>query len=86
MVMDNDEAQKRHGVEPTYKKKKGFQPLQMIWNSMIVDAVFRGGKKHSNYGNTVVNMIQRMIPLIRSACGEQVFIVRHCRQDSNHRA
>ena len=31
MVMDNDEAQKRHGVEPTYKKKKGFQPLQMIW-------------------------------------------------------
>jgi Transposase DDE domain group 1 len=75
MVMDNDEAQKRHGVQPTYKKKKGFQPLQMIWNSMIVDAVFRGGKKHSNYGNTVVNMIQRMVLLIRSACGEQVFIV-----------
>lgn len=75
MVMDNDEAQKRHGVEPTYKKKKGFQPLQMIWNSMIVDAVFRGGKKHSNYGNTVVNMIQRMVPLIRSACGDKVFIV-----------
>ena len=75
MVMDNDEAQKRHGVEPTYKKKKGFQPLQMIWNSMIVDAVFRGGKKHSNYGNTVVNMIKRMVPLIRSACGDKVFIV-----------
>lgn len=75
MVMDNDEAQKRHGVELTYKKKKGFQPLQMIWNSMIVDAVFRGGKKHSNYGNTVVNMIQRMVTLIRSACGDKVFIV-----------
>jgi len=29
MVMDNDEAQKRHGVKPTYKKVKGFQPLQM---------------------------------------------------------
>jgi hypothetical protein len=75
MVMDNDEAQKRHGVEPTYKKKKGFQPLQMIWNSMIVDAVFRGGKKHSNHGNTVVNMIQRMVPLIRSVCGNNVLIV-----------
>lgn len=75
MVMDNDEAQKRHGVQPTYKNKKGFQPLQMIWNSMIVDAVFRGGKKHSNYGNTVINMIQRMIPLIRSTCGENVLIV-----------
>ena len=48
MVMDNDEAQKRHGVEPTYQKKKGFQPLHMIWGRMIVDAVFRGGKKHSN--------------------------------------
>jgi hypothetical protein len=44
--MDNDEAQKRQGVEPPYKKKKGFQPLQMIWNHKIVDAVFRGGKKH----------------------------------------
>jgi hypothetical protein len=75
MVMDNDEAQKRHGVEPTYKMKKGFQPLHMIWNRMIVDAVFRGGKKHSNSGDTVVNMIKRMVPLIRSACGEQVCIV-----------
>ena len=75
MVMDNDEALIRHGVQATYKKKKGFQPLHMIWNSMIVDAVFRGGKKHSNYGNTVVNMIQRMVPLIRSACGDKVFIV-----------
>ena len=75
MVMDNDEAQKRQGVQPTYKKEKGFQPLQMIWKSMIVDAVFRGGKKHSNYGNTVVNMIKRMVPLVRSVCGEGVLIV-----------
>lgn len=75
MVMDNDEAPKRHGVQPTYKHEKGFQPLQMIWNSMIVDAVFRGGKKHSNYGNTVINMIKRMVPLIRSVCGESVLIV-----------
>lgn len=29
MVMDNDEAPKRHGVKPTYKRVKGFQPLQM---------------------------------------------------------
>lgn len=75
MVMNNDEALKRHGVQPTYKKKKGFQPLQMIWKNFIVDAVFRGGKKHSNYGNTVINMIRRMIPLIRRACGDTVFIV-----------
>jgi hypothetical protein len=29
MVMDNDEAKKRHGVEPTYKKVCGFAPLQI---------------------------------------------------------
>jgi hypothetical protein len=75
MVMDNDEALKRHGVQPTYKKKKGFQPLQMIWGNFIVDAVFRGGKKHSNSGNTVTNMIRRMIPMIRKVCGDTVLII-----------
>ena len=75
MVMDNDEASKREGVQPTYKKRKGFQPLQLIWESKIVDAVFRGGKKHSNYGNTAINMIKRMVCLIRRVCGETVLIV-----------
>ena len=28
MVLNNDDAQKRHGVDVTYKKVKGFQPLQ----------------------------------------------------------
>jgi hypothetical protein len=58
MVMDNDDAGRRHGVKPTYKKKKGFQPLQMNWGRLIVDAVFRGGNKHSNYGTTVDQMIR----------------------------
>jgi hypothetical protein len=31
MVLDNDEASKQEGVQPTYKKVKGFQPLQMTW-------------------------------------------------------
>ena len=31
MVLDNDDALKREGVDPTYKKVKGFQPLQMYW-------------------------------------------------------
>src|SRR5205085_11939665 len=51
MVMDNDEAAKRQGCDPTYKKVKGFQPLQLIWDGKIVDAIFRRGKRHSNYGN-----------------------------------
>lgn len=52
MVMDNDDANCRHGVKLTYKKKKGFQLVQMKGGRLIVDAVFRGGNKHSNHGDT----------------------------------
>lgn len=65
MVMNNDCARCRHGVKPTYTKKKGFQPLQMNWGRLIVDAVFRGGDKHSNHGKTVQTMIQHMVNKIR---------------------
>lgn len=30
MVMENDEALKREGCDPTYKKVKGFQPLPLL--------------------------------------------------------
>ncbi|MGR3319958.1 MAG: transposase [Candidatus Anammoxibacter sp.] len=75
MVMDNDEAEKRDGVQPTYKKKKGFQPLQIIWNGKIVDAIFRSGKKHSNYGNTVVNMVRELVKVIRKEYSETATII-----------
>ena len=75
MVMDNDEAEKRHGVEPTYKKKKGFQPLQMIWKGRLIDAIFRGGKKHGNYGGTVLNMVTDLVRLIREKYSKSVPIV-----------
>ena len=65
MVMDNDEAAVRHGVQPTYKKVEGFQPLQMTWGRVIVDAVFRGGKKHSNHGDTVEQMVRHIVRKIR---------------------
>lgn len=65
MVMDNDEAELREGVQPTYKKVKGFQPLQMTWGRYVVDAVFRGGSKHSNHGKTVVEMVRHIVKLIR---------------------
>jgi hypothetical protein len=75
MVMDNDEAACREGVQPTYKKVKGFQPLQLIWKGKIVDAIFRGGKKHSNYGNSVVNMITDMVELIRREYRPDITII-----------
>jgi hypothetical protein len=75
MVMDNDDAKCRHGVKPTYKKKKGFQPLQMNWGRLIIDAVFRGGDKHSNHGNTVQQMIRHMVNKIRKQYRPDVPII-----------
>ncbi len=75
MIMDNDEALKRHGVEPTYKKVKGFGSLQVLWNRKVVDAIFRGGSKHSNAGQTVVNMVTDLVNLIRREYRADVPIV-----------
>lgn len=75
MVMDNDEALKREGCDPTYKKVKGFQPLHLIWEGKIVDAIFRRGKRHSNYGNDVEKMIRGIVTLIRTRYDASVAIV-----------
>jgi len=75
MVMDNDDAECRHGVKPTYKKKKGFQPLQMNWGRLIVDAVFRGGDKHSNHSDTVQKMIEHIVSKIRKQYRPDVPII-----------
>ncbi|MFW5807159.1 MAG: IS1380 family transposase [Spirochaetota bacterium] len=72
MVMDNDDAHQREGVTPTYKKVKGFQPLQVFWNRMIVDAIFREGKAHSNHGNHVVRVITELVRLVRGHYDENV--------------
>ena len=65
MVLDNDDALKRQGVQPTYKKVKGFHPLQMNWGRYMVDAVFRGGSKHSNHGKTAEKMLVHIVKKIR---------------------
>ncbi len=75
MVMDNDEARVRHGVQPTYKKVKGFAPLQMTWGRFLIDAVFRGGKKHSNSGQATGEMIRHVVTLIRKHYRPDVPIV-----------
>ncbi len=75
MVMDNDDAEKRHGVQPTYKKRKGFQPLQLIWGRYIIDMVFRGGKKHSNHGDTAEKMVRHIVGKIRKKYRKDVPII-----------
>ena len=75
MVMNNDEADKRHGVKPTYKKVKGFQPLQLTWGRFIIDAIFRSGDKHSNHSNDAERMLRNIVGLIRKHYSEEVPIV-----------
>ncbi len=75
MVMDNDDARCREGVDPTYKKRKGFQPLQLKWGPYVVDAVFRRGKKHSNHGKTVIHTMTHIVGRIREGYDPDVPIV-----------
>jgi hypothetical protein len=75
MVMDNDDAKQREGVKPTYMNRKGFQPLQLTWGPYIVDAVFRSGDKHSNNGDTVVQMVRHVVKKIRKKYSRDVMII-----------
>ncbi len=75
MIMDNNEAAKRHGVGPTYKKVKGFGSLQILWKRKVVDAIFRGGSKHSNAGHTALKMVMELVDLIRRKYRDDVPIV-----------
>ena len=77
MILNNNDANKRQGVQPTYKKVKGFQPLQVIWNGMIVDAIFRGGKKNCNYESVALNMVTGLVKLIRKEYRDDVPIFLH---------
>jgi hypothetical protein len=75
MVMDNDEAKKRQGVQPTYKRIQGFQPLHVTWGRFVIDALFRGGKKQGNHGSTVIKLVRRIVGAIRSEYRSDVAIV-----------
>jgi len=64
-VLNNDDAMRRHGAKPTYKRVKGFQPLTLTWERFVVDAVFRSGSKHSNHGKSAIEMLKHVIIQIR---------------------
>jgi len=78
MVLDNDQGIKREGCKPTYKKVKGFQPLQVHWRGFIVDMEFRSGEKHSNHGCGVSRSISKLVALIRDKYDPDVPIIVNC--------
>jgi len=75
MVLDNDDADKRQGVEPTYKKKKGYQPLHLSWGPYLIDVLFRKGSAHSNHGDDFIRAVRRITVLIRKRYRADVPII-----------
>lgn len=65
MVLNNDDAVHREGVSPTYKKVKGFHPLQISWQSYIIDAAFREGRTHTNAGSEFIRTITHLVQAVR---------------------
>lgn len=65
VVFDNDDADKREGAKVTYKKKKGFQPMQISWGPYVVDALFRAGDVHCNHGTDFMKAVGRLVKAIR---------------------
>jgi hypothetical protein len=75
MIMDNDSSKKREGNEPTYKKKKGFQPLHICWGPFLIDVLFRKGSAHSNHGTDYTDRVRVVVELIRKHYSVEVPII-----------
>lgn len=75
MVLDNHDAKKREGVEPTYKKKNGYHPLHISWGRYLVDVIFRSGSVHCNHGTDFVKAVARLTHLIRERYSKEVPII-----------
>lgn len=75
MVLNNDDALKREGVEPTYKSVKGFQPLHLAWEGKIVDLILRKGSSHSNHETNYVDAVRDIVKLIRKKYSKTVPVI-----------
>ena len=75
MVLNNDDSKQKEGCSPTYKGVKGFQPFQVYWNGIIIDAIFRDGKCHSNHGTDVKTTLKKIVKKIRKCYSTSVPII-----------
>ncbi len=75
MVMNNNDAEKREGCEPTYKPIKGFQPLHVKWGRYLIDVIFRKGSAHSNHGTDYIDTVRDIVLLIRKKYDSDVPII-----------
>jgi len=75
MVLNNDDSRQKEGCSPTYKGVNGFQPFQVYWNGIIIDAIFRDGKCHSNHGTDVKTTLKKIVKKIRKCYSKSVPII-----------
>ena len=52
-------------MEPTYKKRLGYQPFHLAWGPYLVDVLFRNGSAHSNHGDDFIKAVGRLVNAIR---------------------
>jgi hypothetical protein len=65
MVLDNNDAKMREGVNTTYKLVKGYHPLFIYWGRFVVNMVFHEGKDHPNHNNDFSQALRKTIRTIR---------------------
>ncbi len=74
-VLKNHYSQKREGVEWTYKRSRGYQPLNIIWKNLLVSTILRNGNKHALSEKTAQEKIKKIVKIIRKRYSSKVPII-----------
>ena len=75
MVLDNDDAKKREGVNWTYKKTNGYHPLHFYWKGRITNMAFHEGSDAPNHDKDMFKMIVTMVKRIHTEYNKDVQII-----------
>ncbi len=80
MVLDNNDAKKREGVSPTYKKVNGYHPLHIYWKNYVVNMAFHEGSEAPNHDNDLFDSIEATVKIIRKKYNHkiQIIVVSDC--------
>jgi hypothetical protein len=75
MVMSNEYAKQQQGRNSTYKTTYGYHPMQIVWNGLILDGIFRSGEKPTNEISKTFDMIDRLVKRIRKEFGDSITMI-----------
>jgi hypothetical protein len=75
MVMENKYSKQQQGRKSTYKNNYGYHPMQIVWNGLIIDGIFRSGDKPTNEIKKTLDMIDRLVKRIRAEFGDSITMI-----------